>query len=242
MKDPKAVHLFYLQAAYNVLYQNYVIPEDMAVALAGLMAQIRLADFDPAKHRPGYIGNNLRRYLPAYIMNRHKRTNTKWELDIQREHASHRGKTLLICEMLYLQQCRIIPYYGSIFFPSKNRDKARESGYWSQQTDGTINIGINMEGLHICRDLKYLHSYAWQNILHWESEQEKYFYFSGHANKPGKGIHKRVHTYLCETRSAPLIKEHIQDVIFEIKRQERVISKIRATQTRKTGTVQPPAP
>ena len=237
MKDPKAVHLFYLQAAYNILYQNYVVDLDMAVALAGLAAQIRLGDFDPKKHRPGYIANSLRRYIPQFIQTKHRKTFTKWELLIQKEHASHAGKTLLIAEMLYLQRCRTIPYYGSIFFPTKNRDKAATSGYWSQQTQGSVNIGINMDGIHICRDLKYLHSYSWRNITHWEVEQGKYFYFSGFATKAGKGVKSRMDTYLLESKAAPLIKEHLQDMVYEIKRAERVVSKIRKEQTKQAPAV-----
>lgn len=231
LKDAKTVHLFYLQAAYNILYQNYVIDLDMSLELAGLAAQIRLGDFDASKHRPGYIASNLRRYIPAYIQNKHKKTLTKWEMLIAGNHQSHRGKSLLIAEMLYLQRCRTLPYYGSIFFPTKNRDKARESGYWSQQTQGSINIGINMEGIHICRDLKYLQSYSWRHIAHWEVEQGKYFYFSGFANKKGKSSAKsRLDTYLLETKAAPLIKEHLQDMVYEIKRAERHVSKIRKRQ------------
>lgn len=232
MKDPKAVHLFYLQAAYNILYQNYVIDLDMALELAGLAAQIRLGDFDHAKHRPGYIANSLRRYIPAYLQTKHRKKLGKWELLIAAKHSHNRGKALMIAEMLYLQRCRTLPYYGSIFFPTKNRDKARESGYWSQQTQGSINIGVNMEGIHICRDLKYLHSYNWRNIMHWEVEQDKYFYFSGYATKKSKSSKTKssVHTYLLETKSAPLIKEHLQDLVYEIKRAERLVSKIRNRQ------------
>jgi hypothetical protein len=231
MKDTKAVHLFYLQAAYNVLYHNYVVDLSTAIILAGLAAQIRLGDYDRSKHAPGYIVSQLRRYIPSYLSQKHKKKASTWDSLIQKEHASHRGKTLLICEMLYLQRCRTIPYYGSIFFPTKNRDKARESGYWSQQTEGVITLGINMEGIHITRDLKPLHTYTWQNILHWEVEQGKYFYFTGNAIKPGQGrVKKRSHTYLLETKAAPLIKEHLQDFIYEIKRQERIVSKIRKEQ------------
>jgi hypothetical protein len=62
-KDNKAVHLFYVQALFNLLAGNYIIDSNLAVELSGMAAQVRFGDYNPNKHQPGYIAFVSRFFL-----------------------------------------------------------------------------------------------------------------------------------------------------------------------------------
>lgn len=161
-------------------------------------------------------------------MAREKQRPEMWEAAIAREHKKHAGKPLMIVELLYLQQVRSAPYYGSTFFSGKNRDRKQSSGYFNQMEEGYLGLGINMEGIHVFKKNKYMNSYPWKEISHWEIDQDKFFYFSS-TTLDSSGFYSQ---YLIETKRAPLIRDLINDIVFELKREKKVIQSIRKRQSR----------
>jgi len=70
----------------------------------------------------------LPKFIPREILKRNKKKEVEWVNLISAEHRKHKGKELLICELLYLQQLRTLPFYGCTFFTGKNRDRNADSG------------------------------------------------------------------------------------------------------------------
>eukprot|EP01122_Echinamoeba_exundans_P010103 TRINITY_DN3692_c0_g1_i2.p1 TRINITY_DN3692_c0_g1~~TRINITY_DN3692_c0_g1_i2.p1 ORF type:complete len:425 (+),score=94.52 TRINITY_DN3692_c0_g1_i2:455-1729(+) len=227
LKDTKSVHLFYIQSVFYVLNGYYIVDLQQAITLAGFAAQARFGDFDSTKHGPGYISKYLHKFIPGWIMAREKQKPEMWEAAVAREHKKHAGKPLMIVELLYLQIVRGAPYYGSTFFSGKNRDRKQSAGYFNQLEEGYLGLGINMEGIHVFKKNKYMNSYPWKEISHWEIDQEKFFYFQSSV-LDGSGFYAQ---YLIETKRAPLIRDLINDIVFELKREKKVIQSIRKRQS-----------
>jgi hypothetical protein len=254
LKDTKSVHLFYIQSVFYVLNGYYIVDLQQSITLAGLAAQARFGDYDATKHGPGYISyaiprsiishtrrsaltepgptfflcrKYLHKFIPGWIMSREKQKPEMWEAAVAREHKKYVGKPLMIVELLYLQIVRGSPYYGSTFFSGKNRDRKQSAGYFNQLDEGYLGLGVNMEGLHVFKKNKYMNSYPWKEISHWEIDQEKFFYFQSSV-LDASGFYAQ---YLIETKRAPLIRDLINDIVFELKREKKVIQSIRKRQS-----------
>jgi hypothetical protein len=79
----------------------------------------------------------------------------------------------------------------------------------------------------------YMNSFSWKDITHWEVEQDRYFYLATSILDSGGFFNQ----YLVESRQAPLIRELISDIIFELKRTKRLIHTIRKKQSQFIGSV-----
>lgn len=218
----------------NVLKGNYMVGIDLAVELGGLVAQVKHGDFDRTKMMPGFYSKRIVQYIPSYMTRKKSISLSTWENRICEEHKKHAGKKLMIAELLYLQQVRQLPYYGSKFFLGKNKTKGSDAGYFDDGLSGLINIGLNLTGIHIFQQNGYFGSYLWKNISHWETEQDKYFYFigvKGFVDSTKKK--KKYDSFLIETKFAPYIKEYIYSIVYEIKREKRYIEKEKLRQSSK---------
>lgn len=54
-EDAGAIHLFYIQAAHNVVHSNYPCDVPTAIKLAGLQLHITVGNFNPEIHKAGYL-------------------------------------------------------------------------------------------------------------------------------------------------------------------------------------------
>ena len=55
IEDPVAEDLIFRQVQQNIIQEIYPCPERIAILLASLELQTQFGDFDPKKHRVGYL-------------------------------------------------------------------------------------------------------------------------------------------------------------------------------------------
>lgn len=232
IKDAKSVYLFYMEAKYHIFKGNYILPNEACIELAGLVAQITHGDYDASKMKPGCYAKNAMKYLPHYIVvSFKKQSQVHCDTLIREEHKKWSGKRPIVSQLLYLQRVRILlPYYGSIFFMGMNRDKKREGGYFADKfSHGLMNIGLNADGIHLFFNSTYKRTFSWRSITHWEIEQDKFFYFTGIKDTTKKK--KRYCTYLIETKFAFILKEMIDDVIYDLMYEKKLIERTKLRQS-----------
>jgi hypothetical protein len=162
IKDPMAIHLFYIQAVFNVIESNYPCEPDVAgkhashcmaenlaltrvrlslfaAGLAGLQMQLTLGDHKPETHTLEYLGRFGKSYVPQHL--KRKMRSTKWKTRIIEEHKRHTGKDKLILQLLYLQLVRQWPYYGSTFYKAEYLPATQS--FYKQPFEGEVRIGTS---------------------------------------------------------------------------------------------------
>jgi hypothetical protein len=226
LKDPRTIHLFYIQALYNVKTGNFVLTEDDIVFLGGLEAQIKLGNYDSTKHA-NYVTSNLNDWIPKYLQRR--RSPNTWQNLIENEHKKHVGKNRIILKLLYLQFVRQKPYYGAILFRGyNNKVKQQGAGFFDHDIEGAIAIGVNMEGIHVfsSQEGKLLRTFSFYDISQWSVDpNDGVFYFK--ALNRDRAAYE---IYLLETPKAPIILDVIMDVVYELNRQRLAIRETRKAQ------------
>jgi hypothetical protein len=118
-KDPKVVHMMFIQAVYNVITGTYPTSEKEAVQLAALQFQAKFGQHNPASHKPGFLKNVLMEYVPGPHMEKQPpKTTDAWEQLIFHKHAF---STTTTPREGYLDILRKRDYYGAVFFAVKQR-------------------------------------------------------------------------------------------------------------------------
>eukprot|EP00051_Salpingoeca_urceolata_P009912 m.120448 g.120448 ORF g.120448 m.120448 type:complete len:969 (+) comp16502_c2_seq3:1091-3997(+) len=125
-RSPVAIKLLYDQALHNLLSGNWPVTLDQAVHLAGLLMQIRFGDFDPDRHKRGFLLDDLNTFVPPHLLHNQLKTS-QWESRIFASHQQNKGKTdILLLHRLFLQYCWQWPFYNGTFF--NNCELARQKG------------------------------------------------------------------------------------------------------------------
>lgn len=218
IKDPMAIHLFYIQAVFNVIESNYPCEPDVAAGLAGLQMQLTLGDHKPDTHTPEYLNRFVKAYVPQHL--KRKMRSSKWRNRIIEEHKRHTGKDKLILQLLYLQLVRQWPYYGSTFFKAEYLPVTQS--FYKQPFEGEVRIGINMYGLHIIDPKRMImNTYTYTDLKEWESDKDL-FYFLTPKGEVKKHIYK--------TPQANLVNDLLWDVISDLAQHVKKIDTIREKQ------------
>jgi hypothetical protein len=156
LDDPVLLHLFYLQAVYNVVNNMYPVEDGVACKLAALQVVKKFGPYKPAVHKPGFLSGKLVEFLPGVLLA--ERGDVNWEERIFLEHANlaSAGNP----EALYMEHVRRLDTYGVKFFDvTANIPKLPEE----------LLLGIGSKGIVLLRpsNKEILRQFGLSEINQW---------------------------------------------------------------------------
>jgi len=107
--DPHSVNLSYVEFNKAIIESHYPITRTDAKYFAAIQMQIQFGDYDPNKHIPGFIDQNV--FLPLQYRN-----DKVIEAEIFREHRKLVCANNLNAKYRYCQLVRSLKTYGMTFF------------------------------------------------------------------------------------------------------------------------------
>jgi len=171
--DPGAVHLFYIQAVYNVVHSNYPSEIETAIELGGIQLQLTVGDRNQQLHTLGYLQEEdvLSQYVPEHLKS--ELTPADWESRLFTQHDAHRGKDPFVLKLEYLGKVRKWPHYQCTFFKAVY---LAEGSFYKQLFEGKVRVGVNQYGLHLI-DPKILQivMIRFREIINWGSERDVFW-------------------------------------------------------------------
>ncbi|XP_062512011.1 talin-like [Corticium candelabrum] len=118
--DPRQLNLIYVQSHDAIVDGTHPCTLEESIQFAALNCQIVFGNYDAVKHKPGYISEDLKNYLPKEY------TKVKGiERRIFQEHAKFTGMSQLNAKYRYIQLCRSLKTYGVTFFLVKEKMKGK---------------------------------------------------------------------------------------------------------------------
>ncbi|XP_062566978.1 LOW QUALITY PROTEIN: radixin-like [Saccostrea cucullata] len=113
--------MFFLrwQLKEGILNDEIYCPPETSVLLASYACQAKYGDYDPEKHKPGFLSND--RLLPQRVYEQHKLSKEQWEERIQNWFSEHRGMLREDAMMEYLKIAQDLEMYGVNYFEIKNK-------------------------------------------------------------------------------------------------------------------------
>jgi talin len=114
MSDPVVLHYSYVQAKNRIITGKYPCQRGEAIALAALQVQVTYGNFDPNKHKPGFL--KLIEYMAPQWQK-----NKNIEKDIFQEHKKFTGMTDIQAKYRYLQVVKSLKTYGITFFEVREK-------------------------------------------------------------------------------------------------------------------------
>ena len=147
-RSPVALKYLFEEALQMLICSWWPCSVDDAIFLAGLLMQIRYGDYNPTKHKTGYLSgdaDHLKTFVPTHLFHNQLK-NFEWERRIFEAHKAHVGKTdIHLLHRLFLQYCWQWPYYGATFFEAE-LPKARRA------KNEPIRVGITCDWCCIILD------------------------------------------------------------------------------------------
>eukprot|EP01027_Heterolobosea_sp_BB2_P009525 GEZU01014029.1.p1 GENE.GEZU01014029.1~~GEZU01014029.1.p1 ORF type:complete len:825 (-),score=258.10 GEZU01014029.1:123-2384(-) len=171
MNDTVAEDLFFQQIEKSVIKEVYPCPERIAITLAAVEMQSKFGDFDPKKHRVGYLNKvGLNQYLPLTV-SRHD--YAYWQERLFALHAQQRGYNTREAKKRYIELAREIPFFGMTFFEVND-------------TISTFTAGVAEDGLFLFNpaDLSLVRSLTFDVLLNWGRSDAGFFIkFNNHQGE-----------------------------------------------------------
>lgn len=186
---PNGLHLHFIQAAYNVSYGFYPVPDKLAWELAALQVQ---GVFGPQEDNKfwtnGLLYQKLKYYLPPSMLD--KMDHTAAEVKILTMHGKFEDIDKQDAFRLYLERLQEIEQlqqiYGAHVFPCIRLSRLKK-------TDGSegaelLLIGISENGITIFDPLEreIINHYPLQEILTYAFKKDAFLFVAGHITKQQK--------------------------------------------------------
>ncbi|XP_022292008.1 moesin a-like isoform X1 [Crassostrea virginica] len=111
--------MFFLQVKEGILNDAIYCPPETSVLLASYACQAKYGDYDPEKHKAGFLSND--KLLPQRVYEQHKLSKEQWEERIQNWFSEHRGMLREDAMMEYLKIAQDLEMYGVNYFEIKNK-------------------------------------------------------------------------------------------------------------------------
>jgi len=184
--DPGSVHLFYIQAVYNVVKSNYPCDFETAIKLGGVQLQLTVGDINPQVHRAGCLLNSLHTYVPDHLTSKMK--PEEWEYALFGEHQKHKGKDNHALKLSYLNIVRQWNHYGCTFFKARNVTQ-KEQNFFQSDFEGKVRIGVNQNGIHVVEPrLMKVITYPFDKLVDWNSQKQTFFMEIEDDTQRSKGL------------------------------------------------------
>jgi FERM central domain/WW domain len=174
-KDPKIIHMLFIQNVYNVITGTYPTSEKEAINLAALQFQVKFGLHKPESHKPGFLTNSILEYVPGPHLQSNSKTIQAWEEAIFHKHAYSLTTNP---REAYLQVLNKRDYFGAVLFAVKQR----YNPVWPRK----IFMGISRRGILLLRipltfvddnGMETLASYPLADIYRWAYKPGVNFYF-----------------------------------------------------------------
>lgn len=108
------LHMYFVQAWYNIVMRNYPCSEKEALTFAAYIVQATYGDNDSGYFSPGFLGSSLSRFISADLVAH--RDAAYLEARILQEHTSIVGISTVEAKRRFLEIVRKMPIYGATFF------------------------------------------------------------------------------------------------------------------------------
>lgn len=195
-KDPKIVHMLFIQAVYNVISGTYPTTEKDAVQLAAFQFQAKFGVHNPASHKVGFLTSTIVEYIPGPHLESAGKTAQQWEELIFHKHAFSTTKDPkeAYCTMLAKRD-----YYGCVLFAVKQK--------YDRAFPRRLYLGISRRGIVLLRipktqlegEMETLARFPLADIYRWAYKPGVNFYFEIKAESdgmmPGMGEGNPVYTF-----------------------------------------------
>jgi len=214
--EPSAIHLFYIQAVFNVIHANYPCPIETAIKLGGIQIQLTFGNRNASIHKQGYLSDHLYQYVPEHLLPKLK--SDEWEIGLFNEHEKHRDKDKTALEVSYLQLVRQWKHYGCTFFKAKVMQS--ETAFFAEQFSGKVRMGVNQNGVHIIdpKEMKII-THEFSSITNFGSDKNL-FWLEVEIEEKSKGVFSKAKstkkTLHCVSKQAELMNDLVCDWVHEI--------------------------
>nr|WAW84890.1 ERM family 1 [Halisarca dujardinii] len=111
--------LFYLQVKESILSEEMYCAPETAVLLASYAVQTRFGDYDPKKHKPGFLAKE--RLFAQRVLEQHKLSEKEWEQKVVMCYRRHKATAREDAMMEYLKIAQDLDMYGVNYFSIKNK-------------------------------------------------------------------------------------------------------------------------
>jgi len=112
ISDPVQLHLVFSKSVESIITATYPVTYQEAITLAAIQCQATLGDYQPGKHKPGFL--KLEDFIPQQWIKQKGSKNT--ERAIYDEFKSLVGTTDINAKYRYVQTVRALSTYGISFY------------------------------------------------------------------------------------------------------------------------------
>lgn len=171
VEDPFSIHLLYHEAYHQVMCGLYPCSDEVAIALAAIVAQIIYGKQDIKKIKPNFLNERKIKLLLPMVKYKNKLVN--WHQKILTEYkelcCQNQQTDIHELQLLYLRYCWTqIPLYGSAFFNGCIVNK-------SPNAITSVCIGVNYRGIHIIKssNMELFHTLSYHSLT-WDLKEDEY--------------------------------------------------------------------
>eukprot|EP01117_Protostelium_nocturnum_P005741 TRINITY_DN206_c0_g2_i1.p1 TRINITY_DN206_c0_g2~~TRINITY_DN206_c0_g2_i1.p1 ORF type:complete len:980 (+),score=360.30 TRINITY_DN206_c0_g2_i1:1404-4343(+) len=203
--DPVYFNLLFCQCRDAIRSGTYTCNLDEAVQLAATNLQISFGDYNATIHQPGFLKfSDLQFFLPTDYLEFWGVTFQRLEKMIYKEHQKLRGIKEEFAKYRYLQLCRNLRTYGTVFFQVKVT--AHTGKAHPKIPMDTIFLGFSRDSVSFVtsKAKKVLHEYPLNHLRSWEgTSQQLKLDFGDHPEG----------SFLFETLEGGVISKYLSDYV-----------------------------
>ena len=100
------MHMLFTQTKFSIISGYYLCTDTEALLLAALVMQIEHGNYDPEKHRAGFLRDYIDQYIPAHLRKLQK--TEVWESDLIKTHSRMRGFTADSSKQNYIRCAYVV--------------------------------------------------------------------------------------------------------------------------------------
>jgi len=171
--DPVYFNLLFCQSHDAIISGLYSCTLTAAVQLAATQFQINFGDHNPSIHKPGFLNfKDLKFFLPEPNLEFWGVTFQKLEKMIYKEHHKLRGIKEEFAKYRYLQLCRNLRTYGTVFFHAKLQ--FHKGKVHAKIPDQPLVIGFSRDCILLltAKSKKFLLEFPLSHLRKWEGTSE----------------------------------------------------------------------
>ncbi|KAL9650371.1 hypothetical protein ABK040_016438 [Willaertia magna] len=160
ISDPIAEELFVKQIQLYIIHQIYPCHEKFAVLLASIAIQFTFGDYDPHKHKVGFLNKvGLENFLPSGVS---KHDYAYWQERLFQLHKNHSGLSRKDAMAKFIDVASKTPYFGMTFYQVKDKKGI------------AYMMGISEDGIYLfdITHLKLIKSLPFSSLLSWKKCKE----------------------------------------------------------------------
>ena len=167
-ENPLTLHYLYLQSLSQIMAGQHPLSPDEAFTFGALQCQIHYGNFDPEKHKVGFLKGKLKDYLPP----QHMKLKDP-EIQIFKMYKKFVGMSETNAKMRFVQLCRSLKTYGITYFMAKEAPGGQNK---TSKKMKAILIGVTRDAfMRIDPETKeVLTNYSLRHIRRWAATKNTF--------------------------------------------------------------------